>query len=138
MRRESGTGAIMTTTTSADLDLLRARMAAAIGGRMAGHIERLGWSTGQLAGLQRARLPIMTKAQMMESFDEIVTDRRLTRDLAEQHLAGIDHRARPAARRPCMPGPGGSSGPAACPDRARDQAGRARQGGSARDGCGCG
>src|SRR5450755_3722185 len=51
MRRESGTGAIMTTTTSADLDLLRARMAAAIGGRMAGHIERLGWSTGQLAGL---------------------------------------------------------------------------------------
>ena len=41
----------MTTTTSADLDLLRARIAAAIGGRMAGHIERLGWSTGQLAGL---------------------------------------------------------------------------------------
>ena len=34
----------MTTTTSADPDQLRARMAAAIGGRMAGHIERLGWS----------------------------------------------------------------------------------------------
>ena len=31
-------------------------MATAIGGRMAGHIERLGWSPGQLAGLQRARL----------------------------------------------------------------------------------
>ena len=111
----------MTTTTSADLDMLRARMAAAIGGRMAGHIERLGWSAEQLAGLQRARLrallaraierspfhaarlagidagrfeladlaglPIMTKAQMMESFDEVVTDRRLTRDLAEQHIA---------------------------------------------------
>lgn len=46
----------MTTTTRADLDLLRARMATAIGGRMAGHMERLGWSPGQLAGLQRARL----------------------------------------------------------------------------------
>jgi phenylacetate-CoA ligase len=111
----------MTTTTSADLDMLRARMAAAIGGRMASHIERLGWSAGQLAGLQRARLrallaraidhspfhaarlagidparfeladlarlPIMTKAQMMERFDEVVTDRRLTRDLVDQHIA---------------------------------------------------
>jgi len=111
----------MTTTTSADLDRLRARMAAAIGGRMAGHIERLGWSADQLPGLQRTRLrallaraverspfhaarlagidpgrfeladldrlPIMTKAQMMASFDEIVTDRRLTRDRVEQHLA---------------------------------------------------
>jgi phenylacetate-coenzyme A ligase PaaK-like adenylate-forming protein len=96
-------------------------MAAAVGGRMAGHIERLGWSAEQLAGLQRARLrallaraierspfhaarlagidasrfeltdlarlPVMTKAQMMESFDDVVTDRRLTRDLANQHIA---------------------------------------------------
>ncbi len=111
----------MTTTTSADLDLLRVRMAAAIGGRMAAHIERLGWSAGQLAGLQRARLqallaraidgspfhaarlagidparfeladlarlPIMTKAQMMERFDEVVTDQRLTRDVVDQHIA---------------------------------------------------
>ena len=111
----------MTTTTRADLDRLRARMATAIGGRMAGHIERLGWSPGQLAGLQRARLrallaraidrspfhaarlagidparfeltdvaqlPIMTKAQMMNGFDEVVTDRRLTRELVDQHIA---------------------------------------------------
>ena len=111
----------MTTTTSADLDMLRARMAAAIGGRMAGHIERLGWNAPQLAGWQRARLrallaraidrspfhaarlagidparfeladlarlPVMTKAQMMERFDEVVTDRRLTRDLVDQHIA---------------------------------------------------
>ena len=111
----------MTTTTRADLDLLRARMATAIGGRMAGHIERLGWSPGQLAGLQRARLrallahaidrspfhaarlagidaarfeltdvaqlPIMTKTQMMNGFDEVVTDRRLTRELVDQHIA---------------------------------------------------
>ena len=54
----------MTTITSADLDMLRARMAAAIGGqmaahiggRMAAHIERLGWSMGQLARWQRGRL----------------------------------------------------------------------------------
>ena len=111
----------MTTTTSADLDLLRARMAAAVGGRMAAHIRRLGWAPGQLAGLQRtrlqallaraidrspfhaarlagidparfeladlARLPIMTKAQMMGSFGEIVTDQRLTRDQVDRHLA---------------------------------------------------
>jgi phenylacetate-CoA ligase len=111
----------MTTTTSADLDLLRARMAAATGGRMPGHIERLGWSPSQLAGLQRtrlralltraidrspfhaarlagidparfeladlARLPVTTKAQMMDSFDEVVTDQRLTRDLVDRHIA---------------------------------------------------
>ena len=111
----------MTTTTSARLDLLRARMAAAVGGRMPGHIERLGWNAPQLAGWQRARLrallaraidrspfhaarlagidparfeladlprlPVMTKAQMMERFDEVVTDRRLTRDLADRHIA---------------------------------------------------
>ena len=34
-----------------------------------------------------ARLPVMTKAQMMAEFDEVVTDRRLSRRLAEQHLA---------------------------------------------------
>jgi phenylacetate-CoA ligase len=111
----------MTTTTGAGLDLLRARMAAAIGGRMARHVERLGWGAEQLADLQRtrlrallaraiecsrfhaarlaginpdrfeladlARLPIMTKAQMMEHFDEVVTDRRVTRQAVEAHLA---------------------------------------------------
>ena len=34
-----------------------------------------------------ARLPVMTKAQMMAGFDDIVTDRRLSRRLVEQHLA---------------------------------------------------
>jgi phenylacetate-CoA ligase len=110
----------MTTTTSTDLDLIRARMAAAIGGRMAGHIQRLDWGPGPLADLQRTRLrallaraidhspfhaarlagidparfeladlaqlPIMTKAQMMERFGEVVTDRRLTRDRVDRHL----------------------------------------------------
>jgi hypothetical protein len=114
----------MTTTTSADLGLLRARMTAAIGGRMAGHMKRLDWGPAQLAGLQRARLrallaraidrspfhaarlagidparfeladlaqlPIMTKAQMMGRFGEIVTDRRLTRDQVDRHLAASE------------------------------------------------
>jgi phenylacetate-coenzyme A ligase PaaK-like adenylate-forming protein len=114
----------MTTTTSADLDLLRGRMTAAIGGRMAGHLERLDWGPAQLADLQRARLrallaraidrspfhaarlagidaarfeladlaqlPIMTKAQMMGRFGEVVTDRRLTRDQVDRHLAASE------------------------------------------------
>jgi phenylacetate-CoA ligase len=33
-----------------------------------------------------ARLPVMTKAQMMASFDEVVTDRRLTLSRVEDHL----------------------------------------------------
>lgn len=33
------------------------------------------------------RLPAMTKDELMESFDDVVTDRRLTRDLVEEHLA---------------------------------------------------
>jgi phenylacetate-CoA ligase len=110
----------MTTTTGMGPGLLRARMAAAIGGRMAGHVERLGWGADQLAELQRAGLrallaraidrspfhaarlaginparfeladlallPIMTKAQMMDHFDEVVTDRRVTRQAVEAHL----------------------------------------------------
>jgi phenylacetate-CoA ligase len=34
------------------------------------------------------RLPVMTKAEMMENFDAVATDRRLTRDAVERHLAG--------------------------------------------------
>jgi phenylacetate-CoA ligase len=112
----------MTATAMTELDLLRARMAGAIGGRMPGHIGRLGWNAGQLAVFQRdhlrellaraiecspfhaarlrgidpgrfdladlARLPVMTKTQMMDDFDAVVTDRRLRRDLVERHLAG--------------------------------------------------
>ncbi len=38
-----------------------------------------------------ARLPVMTKSQMMAEFDDVVTDRRLSRRLAEQHLAAPAH-----------------------------------------------
>jgi phenylacetate-coenzyme A ligase PaaK-like adenylate-forming protein len=34
-------------------------------------------------------LPVMTKDDLMEHFDEIVTDPRLTRDVVETHLAGL-------------------------------------------------
>ena len=33
-----------------------------------------------------AQLPIMTKTQMMSNFDDVVTDRRLTRALVERHI----------------------------------------------------
>ena len=46
----------MTTTTVTELELLRTRMAGAIGAQMPGHIERLGWTPRQLAGFQRDRL----------------------------------------------------------------------------------
>ncbi|MBI4862074.1 MAG: phenylacetate--CoA ligase family protein [Candidatus Riflebacteria bacterium] len=35
------------------------------------------------------RLPIMTRSDMMASYDEILTDRRLTLDLVNSHLAGL-------------------------------------------------
>jgi phenylacetate-CoA ligase len=38
-----------------------------------------------------ARLPVMTKSQMMAEFDDVVTDRRLSRHLVEQHLAASPH-----------------------------------------------
>ena len=42
-------------------------------------------STFEVADL--GRLPTMTKAEMMEDYDDVVTDRRLTRPLVEEHLA---------------------------------------------------
>ncbi len=113
----------MTIATTADVELLRARIGEAIGHHMPPHIARLGWDAGRLAACQRdrlrallaraiarspfhaarlrgvdpdrfeladlARLPVMTKAEMMADFDAVPTDRRLTRDLAERHLARV-------------------------------------------------
>jgi hypothetical protein len=50
----------MTTTVTTDLDLLRTRMAGAMAGQLPGHVERLGWSAGQLATFQRDRLRAMS------------------------------------------------------------------------------
>jgi hypothetical protein len=50
--------------------------------RLPPHIGRLGWDAQQLA-----ELPVMTKQQMMAGFDDLLTERRVTRARAEQQLA---------------------------------------------------
>ena len=65
------------------LQRLRALLAVAIE-RSPFHARRLSGidpTTFELADL--ARLPVMTKAEMMHHFDDVVTDRRLTRATAE-------------------------------------------------------
>jgi phenylacetate-coenzyme A ligase PaaK-like adenylate-forming protein len=55
------------------------------------------WHRRRLAGLDPGRLqagdlralPVMRKDDLMDHFDEIVTDRRLTRDVVEDHLARL-------------------------------------------------
>ena len=56
------------------------------------------------------RLPVMTKSQMMAEFDDVVTDRRLSRCLAEQHLAASERRAGLLLDRYVCLVSGGSSG----------------------------
>jgi phenylacetate-coenzyme A ligase PaaK-like adenylate-forming protein len=52
------------------------------------HARRLaGIDPGRFELADLARLPVMTKEQMMACFDELATDRRLTRAGVEQHLA---------------------------------------------------
>ena len=68
-------------------DRLRALLARAIAGSPF-HAARLrGVDPDRFELADLARLPVMTKADMMENFDAATTDRRLTRDLAERHLA---------------------------------------------------
>jgi phenylacetate-coenzyme A ligase PaaK-like adenylate-forming protein len=55
------------------------------------------WHGRRLAGVDPDRLretdlrtlPVMTKDDLMEHFDEVVTDRRLTRNIVEAHLAAL-------------------------------------------------
>jgi len=52
------------------------------------HARRLsGLDLERLELTDLGRLPVMTKSQMMAEFDDVVTDRRLSRRLAERHLA---------------------------------------------------
>ena len=67
----------MTTTTRSGLAALQAWSAAA--GLTPADIDRF-----ELSDL--AQLPVMTKTQMMANFDDVVTDRRLTRALVERHI----------------------------------------------------
>lgn len=56
------------------------------------HARRLrGLDPGRFEAGDLARLPVMTKSQMMASFDDVVTDRRLGRRLVERHLAASAH-----------------------------------------------
>jgi phenylacetate-CoA ligase len=69
----------------------RDRLRALVAGATAGspfHAKRLrGIDPDRFELADLARLPVMTKADMMENFDAAITDRRLTRDLVERHLA---------------------------------------------------
>jgi phenylacetate-CoA ligase len=56
------------------------------------------------------QLPAMTKGDVMAHFDAIVTDPRLTLDLVEAHLAGLDERPRHLLGRYQAVASGGSSG----------------------------
>ena len=51
------------------------------------HRERLaGIDVGGLSAEDVAALPVMTKADLMDNFDAVLTDRRVTRELCEHHL----------------------------------------------------
>jgi phenylacetate-coenzyme A ligase PaaK-like adenylate-forming protein len=68
---------------------LRALLARAIA-RSPFHAARLrGVDPDRFELADLARLPVMTKAEMMADFDAVPTDRRLTRDLLERHLARV-------------------------------------------------
>jgi phenylacetate-CoA ligase len=70
---------------------LRALLACALE-RSPFHARRLaGIDPGRFEPGQLAGLPVMTKQQMMASFDELLTDRAVTRARAEQQLAAHAH-----------------------------------------------
>lgn len=65
---------------------LRALLTAAVA-RSPWHRQRLeGLDTGSMSVGDLVDLPVMTKTDLMDNFDSIVTDRRLTRWLCEEHL----------------------------------------------------
>ena len=68
---------------------LRALIAAATRGSR-WHRERLAHiDIARMTDAEVEALPVMTKADLMEHFDEIVTDRRLSREACERHLEGL-------------------------------------------------
>jgi phenylacetate-CoA ligase len=77
-------------------DLVQAERLRALRGLLAAarrspwHRERLaGIDVGAFCEADIASLPVMTKSDLMDNFDDIVTDRRVTRELCERHLAGL-------------------------------------------------
>jgi phenylacetate-coenzyme A ligase PaaK-like adenylate-forming protein len=80
--------------------------------------ERSPFHARRLSGIDPAtvqledlgRVPVMTKTEMMSNFDEVVTDRRLTRARVEQALAGSSGEPVPIAGAFLALATGGSSG----------------------------
>jgi phenylacetate-CoA ligase len=65
---------------------LRSLLAIAVA-RSPWHRERLaGIDSGRFAEAHIAGLPVMTKTDLMDNFDHVVTDPRVTRELCERHL----------------------------------------------------
>src|SRR4051812_7863857 len=55
------------------------------------HADRLaGLDPSDLGPEDLSALPVMTKAELMAEFDDVVTDRRVTRAAAEDALAAVD------------------------------------------------
>jgi phenylacetate-CoA ligase len=75
-------------------DLVRAERLRALRVLLATADRRSPWHRERLAGFDLeafceadiASLPVMTKTDLMDNFDSIVTDRRVTRELCERHL----------------------------------------------------
>src|SRR4051812_9900924 len=76
------------------------------------HAERLaGLDLSDVGPDNLAALPIMTKAELMASFDDVVTDRRITRAGAEAALATADQEPAVVGDDALVMTSGGSSGP---------------------------
>src|ERR1700733_5794181 len=85
---------------------------------LAAAMRRSAFHAGRLRGIDPARfeladlpsLPVMTKTQMMDHFDELISDRLLTREAAECALAGTGAEPRPLPGGYLCMATGGSSG----------------------------
>jgi phenylacetate-CoA ligase len=81
-------------------------------------MQRSAFHASRLRGVDAARfeladlpsLPVMTKTQMMDHFDELISDRALTREAAERALAATRDEPRPLPGGYLCMATGGSSG----------------------------
>jgi phenylacetate-coenzyme A ligase PaaK-like adenylate-forming protein len=95
---------------AAQRDGLRALLAHAIENSPFHRQRLVGIDPSQLELTDLQCLPVMTKAEMMDSLDAVFTDRRLSRDLAEQALAATAAEPIPILGEYVAVASGGSSG----------------------------
>jgi len=75
------------------------------------HARRLaGVDAGRFEPADLRSLPVMTKADMMADFDDVVTDRAITREAVERHIARMGELPEPLAGKYICLASGGSSG----------------------------